>query len=467
VVPLPAWKRVIPSTENQTSIAGAWFWTLVYCGFSFWMFWYALVRWRELVPVLISGFFAIWGVVYFFATLFGTLEKRKFGDVRVTLDGAAPALGGVLAGRIQLPRAAAAARHIRAELICLEEVLLQDAKGRTSRREKRVWYRELPFPVRREGARNVAAFQLKIADEPVIERGVAYKWQLKITADLPGVDLSRSFPVEVAQRPAEVPAGAPAAPIAPALAAAPAFAPAPAPAIKRENRPAPPPEPEVLADEPPSLSTASGWALVAANLVPLAGVAFWNWKAADVVLLYWLENVVIGLMNALRIACADPEHLVSSRYGGTGLKPGELPIAKLALIGFFFVHYGAFCAVHGTVLAEIFPVRGPDGARLGIGAVLAEMLREPAVLASVLMLLGSHLVSFRVNYIGREEYRHADVARLMLQPYRRILVVHLFILFGGFVLAAWSVPAAGIAVFIAIKTAIDFNMHLRERRQLA
>ena len=465
MVPLPAWKRVIPSAENQTSIAGAWFWTLLYCGFSFWMFWYALVKWRELVPILISGFFAVWGVVYFFATLFATLEKAKFGDVRVTLDGVAPALGGVLAGRIQLPRAAATARHIRAELVCIEEVTVQDAKGRTGTREQRVWYRELPFPVRREGARNVAAFQLRIADEPVIERGVAYKWQLKITADLPGVDLSRSFPVEVAQRQAEAPAAAPAPIVAtPAPAPAASFSPAPQ-IIKREKHAAPPPE--VLDDEPPSLSTASGWALVAANLVPLAGVAFWGWKVADVVLLYWLENVVIGLMNALRIACADPQHLVSSPHAGTGLKPGELPIAKLVLIGFFFVHYGAFCAAHGTVLAEIFAPRGAYGERLGIGALLAEMLRDPALLVSVLFLLGSHLVSFRVNYIGHEEYRHVDIAGLMLQPYRRILVVHLFILFGGFALAATNTPAAGIAVFIAIKTAIDFNMHLRERRQLA
>lgn len=465
-MPLPAWKRVIPSAENQTSIAGAWFWTLLYCGFSFWMFWYALVKWRELVPILITGFFAVWGVVYFFATLFSTLEKAKFGDVRVTLEGVAPALGGVLAGRIQLPRAAAAARHIRAELVCLEEVLLQDAKGRTSRREKRIWYRELPFPVRREGARNVAAFQLKIADEPVIERGVAYKWQLKITADVSGVDLSRTFPVEVAQRPAQ-PAAAPAPSALVSAPAAPvAFAPAAAQPIKRD-KPARAAEPEPLLEEPPSLSTASGWALVAANLVPLAGVAFWGWRVADVVLLYWLENVVIGLMNALRIACADPQHLVSSRYAGTGLKPGELPVAKVVLIGFFFVHYGAFCAAHGTVLAEIFAPRGQFGQRLGIGALLADMLRDPAVLVSVLLLLGSHFVSFRVNYIGREEYRHADIARLMLQPYRRILVVHLFILLGGFALAAWNVPAAGIAVFVAIKTAIDFNMHLRERRQLA
>jgi hypothetical protein len=173
-------------------------------------------------------------------------------------------------------------------------------------------------------------------------------------------------------------------------------------------------------------------------------------------------------MNVLRIAAADPQHLVSSPHGGTGIKPRELPIAKLALIGFFVVHYGAFCAIHGTILAGLFPFPGAHGQRLGIGAIVAALLREPALLAAIFALVCSHLVSFRVNYIGREEYRHVSIARLMAQPYRRIVVVHLFIIFGGLAIAAAKAPAAAaIAVFVVIKTAIDFNMHLRERRVLA
>ena len=439
-----AWKRVIPSAENS---AGGWFSTLVYCGFAFGMFYFALVRWRELVPILITGFFAAWGVVALLHMLYRTLERMKFGEVGVTLEGAAPMIGGVLSGRVQLPRAAAAARHIRAELECIEEKLGQDSKGRTTRREERVWYREVPFPVRREGARNVAAFQIQIADEPLIERGVAYKWRLHIRAELPGVDLSRSFPIEVAQRPAGEPA--PAAAVEPA---------------SLEKTPVAP----LLVEEPPAPAGASGWVLVAANLVPLAGVVLWGWKVADVVLLYWFENLVIGTMNVLRILTADPQHLVSSPHAGTGIKARELPLAKLALTGFFIVHYGAFCAIHGAFLAELFPVQGPNGQRLGIGAILADMLREPALLAAIFALVCSHLVSFRINYIGREEYRHVDIGRLMAQPYRRIFVVHLFIIFGGMALEAFKAPpTAAIALFVVIKTAIDFNMHLRERRALA
>lgn len=436
---IPAWKRVIPSVEN--SGGGAWFSTLLYCAFAFGLFYFALFRWRDLVPILITGFFAACGVVALLLALVRTLERMKFGDVRIALEGAPPALGGVLAGRIQLPAAAAAARHIRAELQCVEEVMGQDSKGRTTKSEKRVWYREAPFPVRREGARSIAAFQIRIADEPVIERAVAYKWQLNVRVELPGVDLSRSFPIEVAQPPA--------AAVEPASV---------------EKTPAA----MLLVEEPPASAGASGWVLVAANLVPLAGVAFWGWKVGDVVLLYWFENLVIGAMNVLRIAAADPQHVVSSPHGGTGIKPRELPIAKLALIGFFVVHYGAFCAIHGTILAELFPFPGPHGQRLGIGGVVAELLREPALLAAIFALVCSHLVSFRVNYIGREEYRHVNIARLMAQPYRRIVVVHLFIIFGGLALAASKAPAAAaIAVFVVIKTAIDFNMHLRERRVLA
>ena len=36
--------------------------------------------------------------------------------------------------------------------------------------------------------------------------------------------------------------------------------------------------------------------LIAANLLPLAGVLFWDWDVFLVLLLFWCENVVIGLL---------------------------------------------------------------------------------------------------------------------------------------------------------------------------
>ena len=45
-------------------------------------------------------------------------------------------------------------------------------------------------------------------------------------------------------------------------------------------------------------------ALVAVNLVPLVGVAFLGWRLYDVMLLYWLENGVIGAFTLARMVTA-------------------------------------------------------------------------------------------------------------------------------------------------------------------
>jgi len=196
--------------------------------------------------------------------------------------------------------------------------------------------------------------------------------------------------------------------------------------------------------------------LLAANAVPLAGVLAWDWRVGDVVILYWIENLVIGLYNVLRILAVRPE--------GAG---GALLPAKLFIAGFFTAHYGLFCAVHGMFLATLFPVPGPGGAKLAIDGVVLEMLREPGLLAAVAALVASHGASFVRNYLGRGEYRRAQLRQLMHRPYGRIVVVHVFILAGGFLAQGVAAPEAGLAVFVVLKTAIDYAMHRRERRLLA
>ena len=46
--------------------------------------------------------------------------------------------------------------------------------------------------------------------------------------------------------------------------------------------------------------------LVVANMLPLIGVVYWNWNALEVVIIYWLENLVIGVINILKMLAACP-----------------------------------------------------------------------------------------------------------------------------------------------------------------
>ncbi len=53
----------------------------------------------------------------------------------------------------------------------------------------------------------------------------------------------------------------------------------------------------------PELSL-SIFALTMVNLLPLVGVLLFDWDAVVLILLYWTENVVVGIYNILKIALA-------------------------------------------------------------------------------------------------------------------------------------------------------------------
>ncbi|MES1239846.1 MAG: DUF6498-containing protein, partial [Chloroflexota bacterium] len=45
--------------------------------------------------------------------------------------------------------------------------------------------------------------------------------------------------------------------------------------------------------------------LVAANLIPLVGVLLFGWSLWTILVLYWVENGIVGLWNVLRILLAQ------------------------------------------------------------------------------------------------------------------------------------------------------------------
>ncbi|HJS37800.1 MAG TPA: DUF6498-containing protein [Burkholderiales bacterium] len=415
----------VASAESPGLLLKSWLFCLVYCALAFSIFYVFAFRAREIFPALIGGFFAVFGVVYVWATFQKTLEYLRFGEVALRLE-SAPVLGGELVARLLWP--AEGVRELRAELSASEMATETNAKGREVRRERVRWREERTFAAGGGGP----LLRMRIPDAPEVERGAPYTWKLRVQAELPGVDFDRSYPIEVGQ---PAPGSPPPAPLLPEELAQ-AAAPAPGPQA--------PPRPVAVP------------LLLLANAVPLVGVLAWDWRVGDVVILYWIENLVIGLYNVLRILAAQPE----------GARAG-LMAGKIFLAAFFLVHYGGFCAGHGVFLAALFPVAGPGGAKLGIDGVVLDMLREPGLLVAVAALTLSHGYSFVRNYLGRGEYRRADVQRLMMQPYGRILVVHLFVIFGGMLVQGVKAQVPALLLFIALKTFIDYRMHRRERRLLA
>jgi hypothetical protein len=194
----------------------------------------------------------------------------------------------------------------------------------------------------------------------------------------------------------------------------------------------------------------SALVLVAANLVPLAGVLAFGWSVYPVLLVYWCENVAVGAFNVLRIAFAQPQNLAAN-------------LGKLFLIPFFIVHYGMFTMVHGIFVVALF---GPKGAGAPGPSGLGLAVRQAHIGWAVLAIALSHGYSFLHNYLFSGEYRQASPQLLMMQPYARVMVLHATILLGGFAFMALHAPAAALVVLVGLKTAIDLRSHLSERRKL-
>lgn len=194
--------------------------------------------------------------------------------------------------------------------------------------------------------------------------------------------------------------------------------------------------------------TLSTTVLVLANLLPLGAVLLGWWSAYEVLLLFWAENVVIGLFNVARMLAL----MVLKRESG-----------MLVLIPFFGVHYGMFTYVHGMFVIAMLGPPGANAMEDGIALLLA----PDGLLLALLALVASHGFSFVANFLLGGEWRDEDGTRLMVQPYGRVVVLHLVIIAGGALVLALGEPAWALVLLVLLKIGVDIAAHRRQHRALA
>jgi hypothetical protein len=198
--------------------------------------------------------------------------------------------------------------------------------------------------------------------------------------------------------------------------------------------------------------------LVAANLVPLAGVMFFGWEVFPIMLLFWLENIIMGGFNVLKMLLA--RGLVPQVRGG------PVPhLIKLFLVPFFCVHYGGFTVVHGIFVFVLFGggLRAGPGLSPDLDLVMNQISQQHLWWAVVGLAL-SHGFSFAWNYVRGREYRTITADRLMMQPYGRVVVLHIAIIGGGFLILALGSPTAALALLVLLKIGLDVIMHVKQNK---
>jgi hypothetical protein len=194
-----------------------------------------------------------------------------------------------------------------------------------------------------------------------------------------------------------------------------------------------------------SRMSASGLALIAANLLPLIGVLLFGWNISNVMVLYWAESAVIAAYTVVKM-------FVVGKW-----------LAPLAVM-FFIGHFGGFMAGHFLFVYGFF-VRG-------VGTTGAEPAAREALLGifvplwpALAALVVSHGVSFFVNFMGNREYEGTTLSELMSAPYKRVVVMHLTVILGGMLVLVLKTPLLALVVLVLLKTLADWRAHASEHTQ--
>lgn len=235
----------------------------------------------------------------------------------------------------------------------------------------------------------------------------------------------------------------------------------------------------------------STWVLIGVNLIPLFGVILGGWTLLGVVAIYWFENVLIGIINVLRMATCRPERehfrdLIVNIVNRAGQsitpedferkaaemgRPGAIVSApqheraKWFLIPFFVFHYGLFCLVHGififSLLGDGFP--GTGGPIQLFGSMIRETMSHGGWIAA-LAIGASHGYSFVVHFLRGGEFRQTNVMLQMVRPYGRIVVLHIAVLFGAIAIMFLGQPMFLLLLLVLGKTMLDRAIHDRSHR---
>lgn len=191
--------------------------------------------------------------------------------------------------------------------------------------------------------------------------------------------------------------------------------------------------------------------IVLANAVPIVCVILFGWPAGVLLLLYWCENVIIGLVNGLKMAVS-----------GAVMGPAGW-IASAFLLPFYVFHYGMFCFVHGVfvlVIEAIGERRVPDvdPSPVGLFHVVENLARhEQGFFWSLAAIAGLQLFSFVTEWLAKGKFRDTNPMTQMFEPYGRVVVLHLTIMVGMIPVLILGGPVWALVGLAIMKTLFELG----------
>ncbi|MFH1784132.1 MAG: DUF6498-containing protein [bacterium] len=185
------------------------------------------------------------------------------------------------------------------------------------------------------------------------------------------------------------------------------------------------------------------WPLLGSNLLTIIIAVLENWSLQTVMLVYWCQSVIIGIINFVRILNLKNFSTDGLKMNNRSVQPTEK--SKRSVAFFFLFHYGFFHLIY-------FVFIGAFGALKSINMFF--------VMIPVAGFFINHWYSFVQNR-EKDSQKRQNLGTVLFFPYARIVPMHLTIIFGS-ILARGPFAVVALVFFLVLKTMADVVMHAIE-----
>jgi Family of unknown function (DUF6498) len=197
------------------------------------------------------------------------------------------------------------------------------------------------------------------------------------------------------------------------------------------------------------VTLSDGLLLGLGNVVPLIGAIFFGWDLPQILLMYWLESGVVGVIGGLKIRAAMDRggaQMDGARSVLSGRVSGGTLVAALWLTA-----YLGFWAILGIFIVQIVNGGFYEGASTtGFHGVPADI-----VVGGTISLLIGHLWAFYRDYVRGRRYITDSLLDLQRTPFARPLVLIGAIAVGGVGTAIAGASVGFLGAMVVAKTAIE------------
>jgi len=203
--------------------------------------------------------------------------------------------------------------------------------------------------------------------------------------------------------------------------------------------------------------------LIFANVVTIVLAVIGGWDLATVLFVYWAQSIIIGIFSVISLLGADTAALqadlkkpIDERGGSEKISSRFVWFYKYMRAGFFCLHYGLFHWGYYAFIVES-------------GLFGAVNFADPNLWLSCGLFFANHLYShITYHHKGPKDYRYVN--EQFFTPYRRIIPMHMTIIFGSiviFTLGVFGITSTlpVLVLFLLLKTYSDITAHLIKHYQ--